>query len=113
MRIKHALALGLAGAAVATLGAAGTAGAATGNSVTLYEGTGFTGPSVVVTSSMFNDCTLHYSDGTPVSAIGSVYNGGPTGATLYTGVGYQGAARTIAPFSGYSGKLSCGSIAFF
>ncbi|MDH6144105.1 MULTISPECIES: hypothetical protein [Kitasatospora] len=110
MRVKHALALAVSGAVLATVGAAGVASASTGtasttvtpNAVTLYEYQNLTGPSVAVPGSdgtIVNTSTLRYSDGSPVSTIGSLYNDEPITVQLFFGPYFQGPSVAVPPYA--------------
>jgi len=99
MRIKAALAVGIAGAALATLGAAGTASA--GNSLTLYYNSNYAGNWANFTSNVSNFAGYYFIDGQPIkNNAASAWNFGSTTATIYFNSNYAGASDRLAPGTG-------------
>ncbi len=95
MRIKAAIALGIAGAALATLGAAGVASA---DQVTLYENSNFAGGSVNVYSNVYDFAGWRFNNGDYVkNNTASAVNYGPDWANIYVNHGYAGNYDTLQP----------------
>ncbi|MCU7822102.1 peptidase inhibitor family I36 protein [Kitasatospora sp. DSM 101779] len=101
MRIKAALAVGLAGAALATFGAAGTANA--NNLVKLYYNSNYQGNWVTFDTNIPNFAGYYFIDGQPVkNNAASAFNYGTTTATIYFNSNYAGASDRLSPGTGQS-----------
>ncbi|MGK4585838.1 peptidase inhibitor family I36 protein [Kitasatospora sp. HPMI-4] len=98
MRIKHVLALGIAGAALTTIGAAGVASA---DHVTLYENSNYAGGTVDVYGNVPNFAGWTFSNGDAVkNNAASAYNWGPGAASIFYNSNYAGSSDYLAPNSG-------------
>ncbi|MFI9272749.1 peptidase inhibitor family I36 protein [Kitasatospora sp. NPDC052896] len=99
MRIKAALALGVAGAALATLGAAGTASAS--NSLNLYYNSNYQGDWANFSSNVPNLAGYYFIDGQPIkNNAASAWNFGTTTATIWYNSNYAGTSDTLYPGTG-------------
>ena len=98
MRIKAAIALGIAGATLTTLAAAGVASA---NDVTLYENSNWSGATVDVYSNVYDFAGWHFSNGHNVkNNTASAWNWGPQWASIYVNHGYAGNQDILQPGQG-------------
>jgi hypothetical protein len=98
MRMKAAFGLGIAAAALATLGLAGSASA---SSLTLYYNSNYGGESVTFHSNVYNLAGYSFpSDGSVKNNAASAWNGDSNWAYVWYNSGYAGSYDAIAPYSG-------------
>ncbi|MDH6114099.1 hypothetical protein P3T36_002920 [Kitasatospora sp. MAP12-15] len=98
MRIKSVVGLGVAAAALATLGLAGTASA---NSVTLYYNSNYAGESVTFYGNVPNLAGYSFpSDGSVKNNAASAWNNDSSYAFIWYNSNYAGSYDTLAPYSG-------------
>ncbi|GAA0691451.1 hypothetical protein GCM10010193_52410 [Kitasatospora atroaurantiaca] len=99
MRMKSVLALGIAGAALATLGAAGTASA--DNHVGLFYNSNYAGDQAHFYSNIPDFAGYVFIHGQPIkNNAASAFNYGTSTATIYFNSNYAGTYDRLAPGTG-------------